>query len=314
MAADDPPSLLSPLTPIVFLARVAARIGLLVPAGKVLGPFAQRLQFLRPTFRGHPLSPRDVIVATYPKSGTNLGLQIGQQIAWRGAAEFAHIHDVVPWPDTPSHRTVRLDASLPESPTGHRIIKTHLTASLTPRHDRPVCIAIIRDPKEVVVSSYYFALGLMDLLHLVTPDQWVEMFLSDALPFGPWASHAAGWWSARTEPGVTILSFRDVVRDKGGAVDRFAAAMGVELQADERAAVVERSGLEWMKAHESRFAPVPLPGVRPKERPKMIRRGKAGASGELLSVAQQRAIDAHALAGLERLDSDFPYRDWFELA
>ena len=41
----------------------------------------------------------DVFVATYPKSGTNWMLQVVLQLAHGGAAEFDHVHDVVPWPD-----------------------------------------------------------------------------------------------------------------------------------------------------------------------------------------------------------------------
>ena len=43
----------------------------------------------------------------------------------------------------------------------------------------------------------------------------------------------------------------------------------------------------------------------------MIRRGEHGASGELLSAADQRRIDDHWRAELRRLGSDFPYDEAF---
>lgn len=294
--------------------RLGARLGLTVPAGRLLGPTAAKLAFLRPKFGSFVPRPSDVIVATYPKSGTNLVMQIAQQTAWRGVAEFGHIHDVVPWPDAPSRKVLQLDAASPPSPTGWRTIKTHLTAELTPWDSEALTLPVIRDPKEVVVSAYHFVGGLLNLLHVITPSDWVDLFLSDSYPFGAWASHTAGWWEARAHPRVHPLNFRDLKRDLPAGVDRIASLMGVDLTESERVAVIERAGLPWMKAHESQFAPLPLPGVTPAANTKMVRSGTSGGSGELLSLEQQRAIDAHALASLGALGSDFPYPDWFDLS
>lgn len=313
MHADDPPSIFSPLTLVVQAARLSARLGLFVSGGKLLGPLAAKSTFLRPSFGDFAPGPKDVVVATFPKSGTNLTLQIAHQIAGRGAAEFVHVHDVTPWPDAPSEKVVAL-GDAPPTATGHQIIKTHLTAEFTPHGGEGLTLAILRDPKEVAVSAYYFALGLLDVLDRVTIDDYLELFLADAMPFGSWASHTHGWWEARTQPGVELFNFRTMKRDLPGQVDRIAALMGVELTSDERAAVIERAGLPWMKAHERQFRPPPLPSIKPRSRPKMVRSGKSGGSGELLSLEQQRAIDAHAMAGLKALGSDFPYAEWFDLS
>ena len=64
-----------------------------------------------------------------------------------------------------------------------------------------------------------------------------------------------------------------------------------------------------MKEHESQFAPPRMPFV--KERAAMIRRGEAGASDEMLSRAQQIAIDEMSRAELDRLGSSFPYETAF---
>lgn len=47
------------------------------------------------TFEKYEPAPYDVFICSYFKSGTNWIMQI----AYRGAAQFAHIHDLVPWPD-----------------------------------------------------------------------------------------------------------------------------------------------------------------------------------------------------------------------
>jgi hypothetical protein len=308
----DPPSLWHPLTPLVLAARAAASIGLAMPVAKMLGRIGQSALVPRRAFARYSPRPQDVIVATYPKSGTNWVLQIAQQIAWRGDAEFDHIHSVVPWPDAPSNKVVKLDAELPPSPTGHRVIKTHHGADGTPWQKEVTCIAVVRDPKEVVVSSYHFMLGLLGILDHITVTQWLELFLSGCFPLDSWAGNAAGWWALRDRPNVLLLNFADLKRDLPGQVDRVAAAMGVELTSEERDKVLARSSFQWMKAHEAQFAPMPLPGAGSVTRPSMLRRGEAGATGEMLNGNQQIAIDQHCRQELLDLGSGLPYDDWFD--
>jgi hypothetical protein len=45
----------------------------------------------------------------------------------------------------------------------------------------------------------------------------------------------------------------------------------------------------------------------------MIRKGAERNSSELLSVDRQREMDAHFMAELQRLGSDFPYREFCDV-
>jgi hypothetical protein len=79
------------------------------------------------------------------------------------------------------------------------------------------------------------------------------------------------------------------------------------------AALLPMLSFAYMQAHESQFAPPLFPGMKEAERPLMVRRGKSGASDELLSRSQQAAIDRLCRAELTRLGSDFPYAEMFEV-
>jgi hypothetical protein len=46
----------------------------------------------------------------------------------------------------------------------------------------------------------------------------------------------------------------------------------------------------------------------------MMRKGQQGGSGELLTPARQRELDAHCIAELKRLGSDLPYEEFSDLA
>src|SRR5258706_8289847 len=59
----------------------------------------KRLEKKNP-FRGYGPGPQDVFVMTYAKSGTNWMMQIAHQLIYHGKSDYAHLHDLVPWPDT----------------------------------------------------------------------------------------------------------------------------------------------------------------------------------------------------------------------
>ena len=251
----------------------------------------------------------DVLVCSYFKSGTNWTMQIAVQIAHRGRAEFEHIHDLVPWPEMPARigYAVPLDVEEPlrSAPTGLRIIKTHLALEDVPYSPAARYICVVRDPKDVFVSSYHFvrAMALGPLMPSV--DAWLDAYLSPDTPLGSWARHLASGWRARDRGNVLFLTYESMRADLGASVDAIAALMGVQLRADERAAVIERASFAHMKSIGHKFDAPGAPWAKPKG--SMLRRGESRGSAELITPEQQRRIDDYWRAELERIGCDFPY-------
>ena len=269
-------------------------------------------------FAGYEPTRHDVFVSTYAKSGTNWMMQIAHQVAFRGEGEYENIHDVVSWPDMDNPRrrmSPRLDDTnvWRASPTGLRVVKTHLAARFVPYSEKAHYAVVIRDPKDVFVSSYFFAGGAAGPM-MPTPDVWFELFISGRFPldFGSsWAEHTAGYWAMRDRPNVLVQLFRDMKRDREAAVRRVAELLGVELSPAEFARVVEKSAFDYMKSINGKFSPM-APGSLPWAGGfTMMRSGRSGGSGEMLSPEQQAQIDAYCQAELERLGSDFPYAETF---
>ena len=267
----------------------------------------------RKAFAGHTPSASDVIVATYAKSGTNWAMQIALQTAFYGDAEFAFVHDLIPWPDVPLLilKAKLHDQSLAKrSPTGLRVIKTHWEQDYVPYRPEAKYIVVIRDPKEVFVSGYHFARAMSGSVMLpfrYTPADWLELFLSDRFTFGPWAEHTASWWAYRSRPNVLVTIYHEMKRSPGASVEQIAALMGVSLTGEQLAKVIHKSSFEYMQSNEDRFVPPMFSAGRKV----MFRSGKSRFSGELIDAAQQDAIDRFTLSELQRLGSDFPYAELF---
>jgi hypothetical protein len=297
---------------------------IVVPLNWLMGTLGFRHKLLRAAihsrkgaesaFRNYSPDEHDIFVCTYPKSGTNWMMQMAHQLIFHGDGAFENIHDVVSWPDMGpklSGRVSRtLDSTLVQqaSPEHKRVIKTHLSTRYVPYNARARYIVVIRDPKEVFVSSYHFVYSVAAPL-MPAPAEWFELFLTDGFPmnFGSsWAEHTAGYWALHDKPNVLILSYAGMKQDLAGTVAKVAAFLDVELSPAQRARVEEQCTFAYMKSIDEKFVPMPK-GALPWGDMEMMRQGKSGNSGELLSGEQQKRIDAHCQAELARMGSDFPY-------
>lgn len=261
----------------------------------------------------YEFSDKDVFAAVYSKSGTNWLMQTMQQVICRGEAEFEHIHQIVPWPESPFDFFAKFNEPNPpaNAERGMRVIKSGSNAGILPCHDAARYITIIRDPKECVVSGYYFLPGVFGLNGSYSPDDFVNFFTSPTYLAGNWAEHTASWWALRDQPNVLVFTFDQMKKDSEGCTRKIAEFLNVTLSEEELAKVLHKSSFKWMKENEDKFGPPIMPLVGKGGVPKMIRKGASGSSKELLNHEQQARIDRYCLAELERIGSDFPYRDLF---
>jgi Sulfotransferase domain len=302
------------LPPVVWAMEKAGR------AERMLAVVSDKREqeFIRKNpFRDYVPGKQDVFVMTYAKSGTNWMMQIVYQLIHHGEGEFDHIHSVVPWPDaklmspTMNHYAIPLEQATHWQAAAERkrVIKTHLNWELLPYSEEARYIGVIRDPKDVFVSTYFFikdsgagrAMPSLDTVHRV-------FLAGKALICGSWAVNAAGFWAQRNKPNVLILSFASMKLDLEGTVRRVAAFLDIQVADDVIRKVCEKSSFEYMKTIDCKFATFQTVPWRPASA--MIRRGRQGGSSELLTAQQQKEIDERMVAELNRLGSDLPYEEF----
>jgi len=268
-------------------------------------------------FRRYLPGPHDVIVMTYAKSGTNWLLQIAHQLIHHARGEYNHIHDVIPWPDIETMPGFMRRYAIPLSqangwesaPERKRVIKTHFNWDLIPYSSEARYIAVIRDPKDVFVSSYFFLKDGLYGAAMPSLKTWYRLFLSKHFMLGgSWAVNAAGFWAERHRPNVLVLSFKAMKKDLRGSVKAVAGFLGINASEALIDDVCRLSTFEHMKSIDHRFHMGKM--IPWREAGAMIRKGKQGGSSELITLEQQREIDAHFRAELRALGSDFPYDEF----
>jgi len=286
------------------------------------GTSARRRKILeeKNPFREYVPGKQDVFVATFAKSGTNWMMQIAHQLIWHGAGEFDHIHSVVPWPDTQAMPGFMRRYAIPlhdareweTSPERKRVIKTHLDWHLLPYSEDARYIIVIRDPKDVFVSSYFFLKDCLLGPAMPSVDTWYKLFLSDGFTIGgSWAANTAGYWAQRQRPNVLIVSFKSMKQDLKGTVRKVAKFLDIRAPESLIDLVCEKASFEYMKGIDHKFRVGKIIPWRPEGA--MMRKGTQGGSSELLSRERQREMDAYFIAELKRLGSDFPYDEFCDV-
>lgn len=263
-------------------------------------------------FRNYTPDEHDVFVATYPKSGTNWMLHLVYQLLSGGNEAFDHIHSVVAWPEEPTTGySIPLsdDSCWKASPEQKRLIKTHLNWELLPYNKNAKYILIIRDPKDVFVSGYYFFKGFKSSAYspaMLSIETWLKHYLSENfLMGGSWAANAAGYWAQRHRSNVLIISFKSMKLDLKGVILLVANFLGVQASEGLIQLVNKRASFAYMNQIGHKF------DMNFKESWRcsapMIRKGALGGSSDLLNHSQRQEIDAYFMAELKRMDSDLPY-------
>jgi len=299
----------------------AQKLGL---ADKMLASFNDKRQqeFVKKNpFRSYMPGPQDVFVMTYAKSGTNWMMQIVHQLIHHGKGEFDHIHNLVPWPDAVLMNPMMKEYAIPleqatdwqTAPERKRVIKTHFNWELLPYSEQARYIAVIRDPKDVFVSAYFFMKDSGMGPAMPSVDTMYRLFLADKfLLGGSWPANAAGYWAQRCRPNVLVVSFASMKRDLEGMVRRVAGFLDIRVSDEVIKEVCEKASFQYMKRIDHKFGTGRMiPWRAPSA---MMRKGQQGGSGELLTPERQRELDAHCIAELKRIGSDLPYEEFCDLA
>ncbi|TVU22750.1 hypothetical protein EJB05_32468, partial [Eragrostis curvula] len=218
-----------------------------------------------------PFTPRpsDVILASFPKSGTTW-LKALNRAAYPPSSDDHPLrrsipHDLVKCLEiefaVTGNDVDKLSAELEALPSP-RLLATHLPYSLLPERVTGTCrvVCVCRDPKDALVSSWLFtgkvAKALLggDGAPAFTFQEAFDLFCDGRSVCGPQWRHVLGYWeeSVRRPDKVLLLRYEEMLREPQINLNKLAKFMGCEFSEEEEDqrvvdAIVELCSLDTLK-------------------------------------------------------------------
>lgn len=246
--------------------------------------------------------PNDIIIASYPKSGTTWVQQIVHGLRTAGDMDFSDITEVVPWIEMAHVLDLDLAGNQVASP---RAFKTHWNGDEAPRDART--IFVYRDPKSVAVSYYRFYAGWVLDPDAITISQFILDYFVHGTLRGTYWTHLKSWLARRHDRTVLSLSYEGLKADLASAAKRIAAFMDLTPSPSAIDIAIRQASRDFMIRHAEKFdehlvagkrnAAMGLPAYR---RPRKIQTSRAGAAHPTLEPAVESLLDDIWVQEIER--------------
>jgi hypothetical protein len=240
------------------------------------------------------LKPQDIFQASYPRSGSTWLRFILFQILRGEEAGFGKIDKCIP--EIESHRGVP-----PILPGGGRLIKTHEKY----RKDYKKAVFLVRDPRDVVLSSYARAveLGLAPLVSNGDLDSFLLSFLEGrALQMGSWQEHTRTWLESplAKNGNLMVVRYEDLRRNSEQVIGQLLDFLGVTPDFRIIRKAIEDNSLQQMRTKEDKARRAGERSVllashkSTREEGRFVRKGAVGGWRGKLTDAQVKIIDQYA--------------------
>ncbi|KAM7340279.1 hypothetical protein ACRRTK_000894 [Alexandromys fortis] len=232
----------------------------------------------------------DTVILTYPKSGTHWLIEIVCLIQTKGNPKW--IQSVPIWERSPWMET-QLGYPIIINKEGPRLITSHLPFHLFPKSvfsSKAKILYIIRNPRDVLVSSYFFWSKTNLIKNPESLETYFEWFLKGNVLYGSWFEHTRAWLSMRKWSNFLMLSYEDMKKDTRGTIEKICDFLGKKLEPNELDLVLKNSSFQSMKENNMcNYSLISKDMVT--NSLVLMRKGTTGDWKNHITVAQAEAFD-----------------------
>ena len=226
-----------------------------------------------------PFRSNDVVIATYPKSGTHW---IFYAVYLLKTNNFGPIprHQQLPlveYPNSDEMLKTLLDQDEP------RICVTHLPAPLLAKHAfNGKVIYVYRNPKDVVVSLYHHCQSLSQTWPFdKTFEELVQLFMQGETMYGPYWKHVESYFKIsqqQQDPGRSILfvKYEQMKEDTKGMLRKIATFLQVDFDENLIDRIFNAISVEKMRNNDDVNGKIWRNGIWNDEKTPFVRKGESG--------------------------------------
>ncbi|XP_040571686.1 sulfotransferase 1E1 [Lepeophtheirus salmonis] len=231
-----------------------------------------------------PLRKDDIIVASFPKSGTTWLQEIVYELHNPESIEIFPEEST----DVMEHKFPYLEYVYPglqeiERRPSPRLIKTHLPLHLLPEDvlkGQAKVIYIHRNPKDVIVSYFYFLKSLSYTTFIGNFSEFFTLFIKNRVPYAPYFPHINEYVKkAKSSPSqFLILNYEEMKKNPADCILKIADFLGLDTPSDEILyKILSNTSFESMKKNPSTNYSHWIPfGLRLKNGSEFMRKGIIG--------------------------------------
>ncbi|XP_056343847.1 sulfotransferase 6B1-like [Oenanthe melanoleuca] len=201
----------------------------------------------------------DVILAAYPKSGTNWLSQIlndliaisQKKTLTKESSGDAEKPQEFPYLEVGDPEKYERMMKLP-SP---RFMVTHLRPENLPTSifkNKVKILLLVRNPKDVATSFFHFCNGIATLPSYETWDDFFTDFMSKKAAWGCYFEYLSEWNKYIDKENIMTITYEELKENPALGVKNIAAFFGITLTEEELQLVVERSSFQSMKKNSEK--------------------------------------------------------------
>lgn len=258
--------------------------------------FAQNLEEITDNFQARE---DDLVIATYPKSGTTWMSEIVDLVLNDGDIEKSRrdaIFRKVPMLEFRVPGEVPPGSEILETVPSPRVIKTHLPVRLFPKSlwDKDVkIIYVARNPKDVAVSFFHF-----DKMNQLHPDpgtweEYVERFIQGNVGFGSWGAHVRDWWNLREQKNMLYVFYEDMLEDPRREIQKVVKFLGKDFSEEVVNRICQHTSFKAMKENPLTNYTALSSTIMDQSISPFMRKGICGDWKNHFTVAQSEKLDEY---------------------